>query len=169
MTVFRGWGACLLVKVLIRGLQPSRDGSVSFQAMNQYHGALLAKIQLSLLWLKDFLIILLCVTSHLVTEDKSVTELNCPEGSQIVLDVWNDTVICTRSFLKSPPNLVLGKLPSKGSEHRMLWTAVTSWQPTPSLDSLICHYMALTQEEESQASCSKFLKYFSGCCTYLLM
>jgi hypothetical protein len=94
-----------------------------------------------------------------------VTELDCPEGSQIVLDIWNDIVICKRSSLKSPPSLVLGKLPSKGCEHRMRFTAVTSGQPSASLDSLVCHYMTLIQEEESQASCSKFIEY----CTYLFL
>jgi hypothetical protein len=92
-----------------------------------------------------------------------VTELDCPEGSQVVLDIWKNFVVCTRSSLKAPPSLVLGKLPSRGCEHRMLWAAVTSRQPAPSLDSLVCHYMALTQEEESQASCSKFIEY----CIYL--
>jgi len=90
-----------------------------------------------------------------VTEDKSVTELDCPEGSQIVLDVWNNMVVCTRSSLKSPPNLVLSTLPAKGCVHGILWLPVTNWQSSTLLDNLTYHYMPLTQEEESQASCSK--------------
>jgi hypothetical protein len=92
---------------------------------------------------------------HIFSEDKSVTELACPEGSQIVMDVKNDIVICTRSSLKSPPILVLGRLPSTGSEQTMLWSPITSWPSCPSLDGLTCHYMSLTQTLDSEASCSK--------------
>lgn len=88
-----------------------------------------------------------------------MTELDCPEGSQIVLDVRNDIVICARSSLKSPPSLVFGKLPSQGCEHKILWTAVTTGQSVASLDSLVCHYMTLAQEDESQASCSKSVQF----------
>jgi hypothetical protein len=92
---------------------------------------------------------------RIFSEDKSVTELACPEGSQIVMDVQNDIVICTRSSLKSPPILVLGKLPPAGSEQTMLSSPITSWPSSPSLDSLTCHYMALTQTQDSEASFSK--------------
>jgi hypothetical protein len=92
---------------------------------------------------------------HVFSEDKSVTEVACPEGSQTVMDVQNDIVICTRSSLKSPPILVLGRLPSTGSEQTMLWSPVTSWPSSPSLDSLTCNYMALTHRQDSEASCSK--------------
>ncbi|KDR18399.1 acylamino-acid-releasing enzyme-like isoform X2 [Zootermopsis nevadensis] len=95
-------------------------------------------------------------------ENKSVTELDCPEGSQIVLDVRNDIVICARSSLKSPPSLVFGKLPSQGCEHKILWTAVTTGQSVASLDSLVCHYMTLAQEDESQASCKSFSAIYFG-------
>jgi hypothetical protein len=84
-----------------------------------------------------------------------VTELDCAEGSLIVLDVWNDTVVCSRSSLKLPPTLVLGRLPPRGREHSVVWSAVTSWQSPLTPDSLACHYMMLTQEEESQSPCSK--------------
>jgi hypothetical protein len=89
------------------------------------------------------------------SEDKSVTELACPEGSQIVMDVQKDIVVCTRSSLMSPPILVLGRLPSAGSEQTMLWSSITSWPSCPSLDSLKCHYMYLTQTQDSEDSCSK--------------
>jgi len=92
---------------------------------------------------------------HIFSEDKNVTELACPEGSQIVMDVQNDIVICTRSSLKSPPILVFGRLPSTGSEQTMLWSPITSWPSCPPLDSLKCHYMYLTQTQDSEASCSK--------------
>lgn len=95
-------------------------------------------------------------------EDKSVTELDSPEGSQIVLDVWNDMVICTRSSLKLPPILVLGRLPSRGREHSMVWSDFSSWQSSLTLDSLASHYMTLTQEEESQASCKSFNAIYFG-------
>jgi acylaminoacyl-peptidase len=103
------------------------------------------------------------IKSYVISiEDKSVTELACPEGSQIVMDVQNDIVICTRSSLKSPPILVLGRLPSIGSEQTTLWSPITSWPSCPSLDSLKCHYMYLTQTQDSEASCKSFNAIYFG-------
>ncbi|XP_069703712.1 acylamino-acid-releasing enzyme-like isoform X2 [Periplaneta americana] len=104
-----------------------------------------------------------CVKSYVINiEDKSVTELEYSEGSQVVHDVRNDVVVCSRSSLKMPPNLVLGKLPGKGREQDLVLSPVTSWQANPSLDNLAWHYMSLTQEDDPQASCRSFSAIYFG-------
>ncbi|PSN32214.1 hypothetical protein C0J52_17006 [Blattella germanica] len=96
--------------------------------------------------------------------DCSVTEIGCAEGSQLVLDVSNDIVVCSRSSMKEPSRLILGRLPPKGSEGTITWTCVTNWQTDPKLDSLVCHYMTLTQEDEVDVpvSCKTYSAIYFG-------
>ncbi|PSN30871.1 hypothetical protein C0J52_25569 [Blattella germanica] len=105
------------------------------------------------------------VKSYIISiDDCSVTEIGCAEGSQSVLDVSNDIVVCSRSSMKEPSRLILGRLPPKGSEGTITWTCVTNWQTDPKLDSLVCHYMTLTQEDEVDVpvSCKTYSAIYFG-------
>ncbi|XP_067011010.1 acylamino-acid-releasing enzyme [Anabrus simplex] len=103
------------------------------------------------------------VNSYVVDiETKSLLELECPEGSQVVLDVCNDMVVCARSSFKQPSRVFLGKLPSRGREKEMVWTMVTNWQTTPALESLSIHAMTLTQDKDPSALCKTFCALYVG-------
>lgn len=103
------------------------------------------------------------VNSYVVdVETKTITELEWDDGSQSILDVWNDIVVCSRSSLKSPANIVLGKLPPTGSEGTMQWLPVTSWEMTPALDALVCHTMTLTQENDTEATVKTYCAIYFG-------
>ncbi|XP_075220428.1 acylamino-acid-releasing enzyme-like isoform X1 [Lycorma delicatula] len=78
------------------------------------------------------------ITSCIVnTDNKKITLLQADEeeDSLIVLDVVDNIVLCSRSNLRFPSSLIVGKLPS-GVSDEIQWISVTDWNCFPGLENV---------------------------------
>ncbi|KAJ8917652.1 hypothetical protein NQ315_005099 [Exocentrus adspersus] len=72
-----------------------------------------------------------------------VTHLKFDDGSQLITDVFNDTVLAVRrNFFKSD-KLVIGKLPSPNNEAAISWTELTSSEVVSGLENCSYKYLDL--------------------------
>ncbi|KAG5879727.1 hypothetical protein JTB14_023041 [Gonioctena quinquepunctata] len=88
------------------------------------------------------------VNSYIINIDNGgVTQLEFEGGSQVILDVSNDTVLAVqRNFLK-PDKLIIGKLPEIGSESNIIWNDLTDSETVSGLEHCTYRYLDLKAEE----------------------
>lgn len=78
-----------------------------------------------------------------ILDSNSVTEFECPDGSLVILDVFDDVVLaCERNCLK-PDKLVIGKFPGPGEEQNIIWNDLTESDVVPGLEHCTYKYLDL--------------------------
>ncbi|VEN55326.1 unnamed protein product [Callosobruchus maculatus] len=97
------------------------------------------------------------LTLTLKTENGDISEMTYDDGSQIVLDVYDDIVLAVqRTYLKSD-KLVVGKLSASGAD--ITWNDLTSSEFVEGLEHCIYQYLDLTTEGDG---CNSFNATYLG-------
>lgn len=98
------------------------------------------------------------INSYIVDLDNGkITELTFSEGSQIVLDVYQDIILVNRRNFLLQDKLAICKLPSKDEEVPLKWIELTQNRPIKNLEGCIYDYLDLNHENDD--SVSKLLKH----------
>lgn len=87
-----------------------------------------------------------------------MTNLKFDDGSQAILDIYNDTVVAVQRNFFRPDKLVIGKLPGVGSETSLTWTDLTSSEVIPGLENCVYKYLDLTSESAEDSASKYYLR-----------
>lgn len=87
---------------------------------------------------------------YFFSDSCGITELEYENGSQTVLDVFQNLVLLNRQNFLYPDRLVIGKLPDKGEETSIEWTDITTVELLPEFHGLMFHYMELTAPDAEE-------------------
>lgn len=71
-------------------------------------------------------------------------------GSQTVLDVYEDIILLNRQNFMIPDKLVIGKLPDKGDESSVEWVEISVPLVLPEFEGSTYHYMELTAPDAGE-------------------
>ncbi|XP_023024331.2 acylamino-acid-releasing enzyme [Leptinotarsa decemlineata] len=84
------------------------------------------------------------INSYVINIDNSsITHLDFDDGSQIILDVFDDIVLAVRRHFLKPDKLIIGKLPEVGSESNISWIDLTHSETVPGLEHCCYKYLDL--------------------------
>ncbi|CAH1156028.1 unnamed protein product [Phaedon cochleariae] len=87
------------------------------------------------------------LNSYVINIDNgAITELPFQNGSQVILDVFEDKILATRRNFLKPDQLVIGQLPEPGNETHITWNELTATETVPCLENCMYEYLDLVSK-----------------------
>ncbi|KAJ8978653.1 hypothetical protein NQ317_019089 [Molorchus minor] len=103
------------------------------------------------------------INSYVVNIDSGeITELEFNNGSQLVMDVYEDKVLAVRQNYFRGDRLFLGKLPPPGSETSITWTEVTNSETVQGLEGFMYKYLDLLADNVEGNNVDTFNAIYLG-------